>query len=154
MTNKQFVKVTQIPSYVQGLTLNKINFWRKLGFYPIYMCKNNAPLAPTQIFRTDANSKQWSSFTLSLEVCTPQITRLSRRISSYCDQFNAKKEVHIRTTHNQLSQNVLQPTIWPPAAKYLPLTSHLSDFYSGWSSVSAGYHYRELTFHSKKFPLG
>ena len=34
MANNQFVKIKQIPSYVQGFSLNKINFYSKLGFYP------------------------------------------------------------------------------------------------------------------------
>ena len=34
MTNYQFVKITQIPSDIQGFALNKINFLSKLRFYP------------------------------------------------------------------------------------------------------------------------
>ena len=33
MKNYQFVKITQIPCYIQGFAVNKINFYGKLGFY-------------------------------------------------------------------------------------------------------------------------
>ena len=33
-----------------------------------------------------------------------------------------------------------QPAIWPPTTKCLPLTSHLSDLYSGWRPL----HFRPL----------
>ena len=71
------MKITQIKSYIQCFALNKINFLSKLGFYPgafffllhfKYLCINNAPLTLPKVFRTDANSKEWSSFTLSLNI--------------------------------------------------------------------------------------
>ena len=48
---------------------------------------------------------------------TSWITKLSQRFFGYFDLFNTLKEVHIHTAHNQPSQNVPQPTIWPPAMK-------------------------------------
>ena len=47
-----------------------------------------------------------------------------------------------------------QPEIFPTTTKYLPFTSHLSDFYSGQGSASAAYYYYQLAFHSKTFQVG
>ena len=45
----------------------------------IYICinKNNAPLTLPNTFRTDANSKEWSTFILLLKIFTSWITKLS-----------------------------------------------------------------------------
>ena len=71
------------PKLLQGFALNKINFLSKLEFYPRacfillllllfllfkYLCINNAPLTLPKAFRTDANSKELSSVTLSLNI--------------------------------------------------------------------------------------
>ena len=48
-----------------------------------------------------------------------------------------------------------QPAIWLPTMKYLPLTSHLSDCFSGRGLASAAYnYYSQLVYYSKTFRLG
>ena len=48
-----------------------------------------------------------------------------------------------------------RPAIWPPTIKYLPLTSHFSDCFSGRGLASAAYnYYSQLVYHSKTFGLG
>ena len=42
-----------------------------------------------------------------------------------------------------------QPKLFLTTTKYLLLTSHLSDFYSGQGSASAANYYYQLAFHSK-----
>ena len=157
------MKITQIPSCIQVFVLNKINFQSKLEFYSkawflfffFFVCcyflstENNAPLH--QIFRTDANSWEWSRFTLLLKIFTAWITKLSQKVFLVLWPVNTQVKIH--TTYNQPSQTVSQPTIWPPTTKYLLLTSHLSAFSSGRGSGSAAYCYRQLAFHSKTFPL-
>ena len=65
----------------------------------------------------------------------------------YFDLLNTQKEVHTQTKNNQRIQNVLQPTIWPPTTKYLPLTSHLSDFHLGRGSASATFYYCQRQYY-------
>ena len=45
-----------------------------------------------------------------------------------------------------------QLTIWLPTMKYLPLTSHFSDCFSGRGLASAAYnYYSQLVYYSKTF---
>ena len=48
-----------------------------------------------------------------------------------------------------------QLAIWPPTLKYLPLTSHFSDCFSGRRLASVDYnYYSQLVYYAKTFRLG
>ena len=94
------MKITQIPS--SRVFLNKIKFLSKFGFYPsacifcfvlfCFFCLNNAPLTLPKAFRTDANSKEWSSFTLSLNIFNLGLPSYHRGFLGTLTFFTPKKK--------------------------------------------------------------
>ena len=66
---------------------------------------------------------------------------------TYCKIRNIKETLQTKTQY--------KPQIWPPTMKYLLLTSHFSDCFSGRGVVSAAYNYcSQLAHYSKTFWLG
>ena len=80
-----------------------------MGFYPSacfyflllrfkYLCINNAPLTLPTPFRTDANSKEWSSFILSLNIFNLGLPSYHRFLGTLTCLSSKKKCTYIPHT--------------------------------------------------------